>query len=206
MRKTRATAVSEGAASTERERLLTAVSDVCLERGISGMSLRALAQGAGSNNRMLLYYFGSKEQLLVAALREAGSRFPLLADALSALTAPRRPLEERLEAAWDAISAPENEPFLRLFFEVLGLSARDAARFAEFAAELITDWPARVAAALAAEGVPPAVAADLADQLVALWRGLQIELISGADRARVRRSYADAAAAMAQRIRSVSSA
>jgi AcrR family transcriptional regulator len=200
--------VTEGGApgSTERQRLLAAVSDVCLERGISGMSLRALAQGAGSNNRMLLYYFGSKEQLLVAALREAASRFPLLTHALSALNTPGQSLEVRLVAAWDAISAPENEPFTRLFFEVVGLSARDSARFAEFAAELITDWPARVAAALAGEGVPTAAAADLADQLVALWRGLHIDLISGAPRDRVRSSYLDAAAALAARIQSVSSA
>jgi AcrR family transcriptional regulator len=190
--------------SAERRRLLSAVADVCLTQGISGMSLRSLARGAGSNNRMLLYYFGSKEALLIAVLREAATRFPLLSRALSALSAPDESLEGRLEAAWDAISAPENEPFLRLFFEVVGLSARDRERFAELRDELISDWPDRVAAALVAEGVPPAAASDLADQLVALWRGLQIELVSGADRARVRSSYMDAAGVLAIRIRGFS--
>jgi AcrR family transcriptional regulator len=198
------TDVATRTGSVERQRLLDAVTDLCLAQGISGMSLRSLARGVGSNNRMLLYYFGSKEALLVAALRDAASRFPLLRHALSALRAPGQGLEGRLVAAWDAIAASENEPFLRLFFEVVGLSARNAERFAEFRAELINDWPDRVAAALADEGVPAPLAAGLADQLVALWRGLQIELISGADRARVRSSYLDAVTVLAARIRTVS--
>jgi AcrR family transcriptional regulator len=187
--------------SPERRRLLAAVTDLCLQQGISSLSLRSLARSIGSNNRMLLYYFGSKEALFVAALGDAGARFPLLQSALAALTTPGETLEARLEAAWMAISAPENEPFLRLFFEVVGLSARDSERFADFRADLITDWPDRVATALAAEGLDGPVTRILADQLVALWRGLQVELISGADRARVNSAYTDAASALAERIR-----
>lgn len=190
------------ARSREAQRLLDAVTDLCLERGISTLSLRDLSAGAGSNNRMLLYYFTTKEQLLVAALRNAASRFPLLQNALSALSEPGQDLADRLEAAWSAIAATQNEPFLRLFFEVVGLSAGDGERFGGFRAAVITEWSARVATALVKEGVPPAAAARLSDELVALWRGLQVALISGADRERLGVAYAQAATSFAERVRS----
>ena len=38
-----------------------------------------IARAVGSNNRMLLYYFGSKERLLEAASEIAIERFPHLA-------------------------------------------------------------------------------------------------------------------------------
>jgi AcrR family transcriptional regulator len=180
--------------------LLDRVTDECLRGGISERSLRHLATAAASNNRMLLYYFGSKEQLLVAAVANAARRFPLLSDALAALRRPGAALESRLVAAWEGIIAEANEPFLRLFFEIVGLAGRDPDRFADFRANLVEDWPGRVAAALEAEGVSADQALELADQLVALWRGLQIELLAGADRDRINGACRDACRQLAQRV------
>jgi hypothetical protein len=50
---------------------------------------------------------------------------------MSGLDAPG-PLAERLEACWAGIAAPENRPFLRLFFEVFGVAAHQPGRFDEF--------------------------------------------------------------------------
>jgi AcrR family transcriptional regulator len=186
---------------TERQRLLELVTDECLARGISSLSLRALANAAGSNNRMLLYYFGSKERLLVAATANAARRFPLLTEALSVLRQPGLDLETRLFRTWEGIVAEGNEPFLRLFFEVVGLAGRQPERYAEFQRNLVEDWPSQVASAFAAEGLPASDAREMADQLVALWRGLQIELLSGADRGRLDEAYRGACRALAERVR-----
>ena len=40
------------------------------------MTLRSVGAAIGTNNRMLLYYFGSKEKLIAETLLEASRRFP----------------------------------------------------------------------------------------------------------------------------------
>ena len=61
---------------TERERLLGLVAGYVLEHGIADLTLRKLGAAIGTNNRMLLYYFGTKERLISDALLAASHRFP----------------------------------------------------------------------------------------------------------------------------------
>ena len=51
--------------SDERDRLLAATVEHATAHGISELSLRQLAAALGTSHRMLVYYFGSKEELLV---------------------------------------------------------------------------------------------------------------------------------------------
>ena len=53
-----------------KEEMLGAVADYILENGLSDLSLRPLASGVGTNPRMLLYYFESREKLIIAAMNE----------------------------------------------------------------------------------------------------------------------------------------
>lgn len=137
----------------ERERLLGLVAGYVLEHGIADLTLRRLGTAIGSNNRMLLYYFGSKEKLSAQALLAASHRFPTFVAAMSGLDAPG-PLAERLEACWGGIAAPVNRPFLRLFFEVFGVAAHQPGRFDEFLTQVGHDWTNQVAGYLRAEGLP----------------------------------------------------
>lgn len=52
---------------TRRREIALAVADVILNRGLTDLSLRTIAGEIGTSHRMLLYHFGSKEKLLVAA-------------------------------------------------------------------------------------------------------------------------------------------
>src|SRR5215216_6725514 len=63
-------------AAPPRDRLLAAAIDYVLANGFSNFSLRQLAAAIGTSHRMLIYYFGSKEGLLVAVIRsvEAAQR------------------------------------------------------------------------------------------------------------------------------------
>jgi len=183
--------------SQERQRLLELVAGYCLEHGVADLTLRRVGQAVASNNRMLLYYFGSKEQMISAALNTASQRFPELRKAFDLLDVPGRPLERRLDAAWRALSADANLPFIRLFFEVFGLAAHQPGRFDDFLGRVGHDWAGRVAVVLRREGLRPADARRTGREVVALWRGLQLDLLSSGDRRRVDRTHATAAARIA---------
>ncbi len=177
----------------ERERLLALIADYCLEHGVGDLTLRALGQAIGTNNRMLLYYFGSKEELIAAALDEATSRFPGIIDALGHLDDHDAPLGQRLEAVWKALSAKPNIVPIRLFFEVFGLAAHHPGRYSAYLMSIGTEWVERVAGALRADGVPAPTARLLAREIVALWRGLQFDLLSSGDRRAIDAAHAHAA-------------
>jgi AcrR family transcriptional regulator len=185
--------------SSERERLLALVAGYCVEHGVAELTLRRVAEAVGSNNRMLLYYFDSKEQLISAALIAAGARFPLVLRSFEELE-DDRPLGRRLDAAWRSLSADVNLPYIRLFFEVLGLAIHQPGRFDEFLGSVSHQWADRLTAVLRREGMTSTAAARTGREIVALWRGLQLDLVSGHERGPLDRAHAAAAARIAASI------
>ena len=168
-------------AADRRERLLGRIVDYVLEHGIADLTLRRLADAVGSNNRMLLYYFASREEIIVAALNAAETRFPGMQAFLVGVDDPAVPLDTRLHAAWATIADPANLPFHRLFFQVFGLAGFEQERYADLLGTIGTEWADHVAAAIAAEGVPPQNALVFGHEIVALWRGLQATLIGAGE-------------------------
>ena len=79
-------------ADQTRERLLRAAADVFAERGYDGTRVADIASAAGVSNGALYAHFGSKAELLLAALRAHGRR--VLADLLAA--DPGSPVTELL--------------------------------------------------------------------------------------------------------------
>ncbi|MCG5219131.1 TetR/AcrR family transcriptional regulator [Streptosporangium sp. KLBMP 9127] len=69
-------------AAETRKRLLHAAAEVFAQRGYDGTRVTDIATAAGVSNGALYAHFGSKAELLVAALRAHGPR--LLADLLAA--------------------------------------------------------------------------------------------------------------------------
>jgi AcrR family transcriptional regulator len=88
--------------------VLERAADYVLDHGLVGLSLRPLARALGTSPRMLLYDFGSKEQLIHEVLAEIRGREEALLEADV----------HTIEDVWRWIAAPAREPFLRLFFEV----------------------------------------------------------------------------------------
>lgn len=165
--------------STERGRLLDLVADHVLEHGTSGQSLSGIARAVGSNNRMLLYYFGRKEDLLDEACQRAVHRFPVVQGALDLLRTDDD-LAERLQAAWAAITHPDNLPFLRLFFDRYGSALRDPGENSGYLDRMgLSGWPTEIAGILQAQGLEPRDARRVGLEVVALWRGLQLALLAG---------------------------
>jgi len=149
---------------TRRHDVLARAADYVLERGLAGLSLRPLAKALGTSPRMLLYDFGSKEQLVQDVLAEIRRREVTL------LEAEVRTLED----VWAWIAAPERESFLRLFFEVYvgGLGKGEAE-------PLVRDW----LEFLRTSWHPPVDEAT-ATLMVAVVRGLLLDRLATGDRGR----------------------
>ena len=134
----------------QRAAFLAGAVEHVLHEGVADLSLRPLAAALGTSDRMLLYYFGTREQLLVAVLGEVGGR---LQEALeTALPSGSVPPAELLTALWSALGTPSGEPHLRLYVEVSGLAARGREPFATVARQVAEGWLAWLAARLAVSG------------------------------------------------------
>lgn len=179
----------------ERQRLLGLVADLILENGMLDLSLSGIARHIGSNNRMLLYYFGSKEQLLDEAVLVAMSRFPRLNDMIDRLGEPGD-LETRLRRAWSDIGTEENHAYLQMFFQRFGLALRDHGKNDAFLQRVGTGWVLALQAIFQREGYPERDARIAATQLVAAWRGLQFSMLCGVEREVLDAAYAESVRAL----------
>jgi AcrR family transcriptional regulator len=74
-RSVRKPGVRELAAQATRESLLRAATKVFAKHGLGGASVEKISKEAKSYDRMIYYYFGSKEGLFVAVLEETYRRF-----------------------------------------------------------------------------------------------------------------------------------
>ena len=179
----------------ERQRLLGLVADLILENGMLDLSLSGIARHIGSNNRMLLYYFGSKEHLLDEAVLVAMERFPRLHHMIARLGEPGD-LEARLRRAWSDIGTEENHAYLQMFFQRFGLALRDHGKNDAFLQRVGTGWNGELQAIFEREGYPERDARVAAAQLVAAWRGLQFSLLCGVEREVLDAAYAQAVRAL----------
>jgi AcrR family transcriptional regulator len=165
-----------------RTKLLDEIVDYILSNGLAGLSLRPLAAGVNTSPRMLLYFFGSKEQLISEALAQI--RLRQQAEFARAMAQPggRR---ERLVHAWDAWCSPRRAKFWRFCFGVYGLAFQNPKQFAVFLEQFISDWLSPFEQALGADGFLPERARSLATLSLAAIRGLQLDLLATGERARI---------------------
>ena len=106
-----------------RERLIDAGYTVLSEQGYQATTVKAVARVAGVSPGLFHYYFASKEELLVAVLREAGARYGRLMQELRATVPPDR----FLEAAFATLRerAVREPGWYRLRYELFALGLRD---------------------------------------------------------------------------------
>jgi AcrR family transcriptional regulator len=154
-----------------RQELIDGAVDYCVVHGVADLSLRPLAAALGTQAPVLLHHFGSKEQLVSAVLNRV--RDQLRERGRNAESdSPRA----GLGAVWAWASAPEQEPFMRLFFECYGLALRHPDRYSDFLDYVVSDWLATPMAAV------DEVSATIA---IAVVRGLLLDLLTTGDHDRV---------------------
>jgi AcrR family transcriptional regulator len=162
--------------------------DHLLDRGLIAVSLRDLAAAVGVSPRMLVHYFGSREELVSRALREARSRQRA---AFEARLAPQggRLYVKVVSDAWRWFGTDEAQPYLRLFGQLHALAGAPDSPHAEFLRESVLDWLPTIEEGFAADGVDPVTARDLATLTVAVIRGLLQDLAATGDYQRVSAAF-----------------
>ncbi len=109
-----------------RDAALERMADHLLLHGLAGASLRPLAAAAGTSDRMLLYYFKDKDELLTATLGRIMARLAgLLGDAGSG--AGPKPFTALLLEVRAVFRSPDLQPYMRLWIELAASAARDEA-------------------------------------------------------------------------------
>jgi AcrR family transcriptional regulator len=168
-----------------RVELLERIVDYVTANGLSDLSLRPLAEAVGSSPRVLLYYFESKDALVAEMLTAAGERQRALFAELPRSAASYR---ETVRAAWKVLSAPQNEPIFRLFYEVYGLALQDPKRFPGFLERAVDVWLDYLEPSAQRDGYRKADARAIASVILAGYRGFLLDLCTTGDRRRLDRA------------------
>jgi AcrR family transcriptional regulator len=167
--------VSRTADEARRAELLDRAVDYVCRHGLAELSLRPLAKAIGSSPRVLLYYFGSKERLVVEIVRRGRARQrAMMADLKLAGLSPRE-VARRLWLEW---SKPEWEPLTRLSFEIYSLALKDRSRFPGFPEGAVKEWLDALQGCTETQ----------ATLLIAGFRGFLLDLLATRDRARIDRA------------------
>jgi AcrR family transcriptional regulator len=157
-----------------RRQLLEAVFQEFAAGGVGDRSLRELAAAVGTSHRMLLYHFGSREDLLVAIVEEAERRQMALVPDL-----PMNP-SEGFAAMWADLRRPELRQVERLFFECYARAAQGEKPFTRMVPGAVDGWLGEVEANA---DVPYDRA--MARLGLAVTRGLLLDLVATDDEAGV---------------------
>lgn len=148
-----------------------------LAHGLIGLSLRPLAAGIGTSARMLVYHFGSKEQLVAGLLEEVAARWmQALRNELDADV----PLDRALERLWNqTLRAPESRDIHVLSLEAwaLGLSSGNPA-YRPFLDAVAGGWVELIEAWLTAQPDGTPTARTRATLIVAAIEGLLLHRLT----------------------------
>ena len=175
------------APSPRQDELLELAYRYVLAHGLADMSLRPLARAIGSSPRVLLYLFGSKDELIRALLDRAR------ADELAAIGAwPEAESPADLigtaRQVWRWLSDDRHRHLLGLWVEAYARSLVDpGGPWSGFAAQTVQDWLGLLAARQPPRLRGPAGAAERT-AVLALLRGAMLDLLATGDVARTTRS------------------
>lgn len=169
-----------------RLELLDKAVDYVCRHGLSRLSLRPLAKALGTSPRNLLYYFGSKDDLVVEIIRRGRARQQAtMANLKLSADLPPGQVSRILWRQW---SDPKRLPLMRLFFEVYNLAMTDSARFPGFTERAVEEWLSALEGCSTCPGYDRTDARALATVMIAGFRGLLLDLAATNDRARVDRA------------------
>jgi AcrR family transcriptional regulator len=173
--------VPERRPSPRHHELLERAYQYVLENGLADMSLRPLAAAIGSSPRVLLFLFGSKDDLIRALLARAR------VDELALLERIRPDTKDEglgaaVRATWTWLSDQEHRQLLALWVQSYARSLTEpAGPWANFARRTVEDW-----LAILAEAQTPArrgSTAGLTERTLALavLRGALLDLLATRD-------------------------
>jgi AcrR family transcriptional regulator len=166
-------------ASDRRAELLDRSYQYVLAHGLSGLSLRPLAAAVQSSPRVLLFLFGSKDELIRELLARAR------AEEVELLERLHGDLVQTAVAIWEWLAAVEHRGLLRLWAESYARSlVEPEGPWGGFARATVDDWLALLARAQP-RGERASAAGEARRTLVlAVLRGAMLDLLATGEEAR----------------------
>lgn len=105
-----------------RSVLLDAMADHLLAHGLAGSALRKLAAAADTSDRMLLYYFADKDELMTSLLQHVAAKLTTMLEAADG--GGRRPWADLLHQLWTSARTPAFRCYMLLFLELAAAAGR----------------------------------------------------------------------------------
>ena len=106
----------------DKDKLLKDMGDHVLAHGLNTASLRPLAEAAATSDRMLIYHFGSKEELVAALLQHLAQD---LATKMEAVLPPVGFDSEAalIEALVNILRSDAGKPYMRVWLDIISASS-----------------------------------------------------------------------------------
>jgi AcrR family transcriptional regulator len=171
------------ATSARRDALLERAYAYVLTHGLTELSLRPLAAAIGTSPRVLLFLFGSKDDLVQAILARARAQEVEIVDRVREET--RGDLIAVAMAVWRWLSAPEHRSLLTLWSEsyARSLIAPDGP-WSGFARDTVDDWLALLARAQSPRRRKSRGGEVERTLVLAVLRGALLDLLATGDKRR----------------------
>jgi AcrR family transcriptional regulator len=168
-----------------RAELLDAVVGYLGQHGVAGVSLRPVARELGVSVNALTHHFGSKDELVVAALRRA-AEIQREVEERWRQQEPHLSTTELQRRWWRWINhSPEHLALVRLGLEAATLDATVSGLPGDVRAEQISFWREGIADDLIADGINPQDAEREASLAKATFTGLVLDLLATGHRERL---------------------
>lgn len=164
----------------KRQDLLASASAVLARIGLLDTSLRTLAAELGTSARMLVYYFGSKEQLILEVLnRQQRAAIPDTDE----IERPRSLVAHRKWCFedWHACTRGERSDTLRIVLQVFGAACGRDSPYRAYTWDTLSLLTRNSQARLEALGIPPYVAETRSRIALAAFQGFIIEYFTADD-------------------------
>lgn len=176
---------------SRREDLLAQATDYVLDHGLIGLSLRPLAAGLGTSDRMLVYHFGTKDALVVALIEEIAERSFAAIRAIK----PARTVHGGVLRIWEAHTHGQLNRCQRFYAQAAasGMLGDDPYRSYVTAAD--EAWSRSLGDYLRACGAPPRRVPRIVRLVDAGIMGLHLQLQVVHERRELDRAVIDLAAA-----------
>ncbi|GAB2687489.1 TetR/AcrR family transcriptional regulator [Nocardia thraciensis] len=172
-----------------RPELLAAATEYVLDNGVRELSLRPVARALGVSHATLIRHFATKDALVTEVLERIRADFEqhLLGAELQAVESPA----ELLRATWRHLCRPREQRQFLVLFELVATAARTPDHVGS---RLVVDWLTVIERELARFDWPTETRSRTATFILAQVRGLQLDLITTGDRARVDEAFEAAVA------------
>jgi AcrR family transcriptional regulator len=172
-----------------RRELLDRVVAYLAEHGLASVSLRPIAKALGVSVNALVHHFGSKEELVVAALGRA-AELQAQVEVRWLARQPGLTESDLLRRWWRWINtSPANLAVVRLGIEAAALDATASGLPGAVRADQIAPWRANIEQRLVDEGMGTAEAALEAPLVKAMFTGLVVDLLATGERRRLTASF-----------------